>query len=540
MAKREGQGLQIAVIIFAMLTIILAITTYVFFAQSQTAQKDLDSKTKQMADLQGQVGKLNARLTVMKAALGVGDVTPADVELAKGQAGDDAEVKLVLDQFAQDMALIGDQVPDGTKSYRTMMTVLKTSLEKKNASLADLNQQMRDMTAAKDKAVQDQTQRAQVAVDSADKAKKDYEEQGVQFTAFRTQMDEEKAKLATQITKTQTDVKGQLATMSKEKDDAIKGYATQQSTISDMRKRMTDLEKRVDIKDLFEHPDGRIKLVNQRQRLVWIDVGSADGLMRQTTFSIYDHDENGVSSAKSKGRIEVVSLGDHLSEARILDDTPANPIIAGDIIHTPAWSPGQRVHFALAMKMDINKDRIDDYDMVKNIIQMNGGVIDAELRPNPDGTLTRTGDITVNTRYFVQGEKPGEATNPKLMDQFNAFAGERDRYGVETISVDKLLSLMGWKAEEKVVTLAGPRASGGGDFRKRAPGKTQPAATAPATESPGTPPPPAATDPFAPGAAPAAPARPAPGADTDPFAVPAAPAAKPAAGADTDPFAAPK
>jgi len=143
MAKREGQGLQIAVIIFAMLTIILAITTYVFFAQSQTTQKTLDGKTKQMADLQGQVGKLNARLTVMKAALGVGDVTAADVDLAKGQAGDDAEVKQVLDQLTQDMAVIGDQAPEGTKSYRTMLTVLMNSLKAKNASLADLNQQMR-------------------------------------------------------------------------------------------------------------------------------------------------------------------------------------------------------------------------------------------------------------------------------------------------------------------------------------------------------------------------------------------------------------
>jgi len=78
----------------------------------------------------------------------------------------------------------------------------------------------------------------------------------------------------------------------------------------------------------------------------------------------------------------VVNVGEHISEARILEDKPSNPIIAGDIVHTPAWSPGQRVHFALAMKMDINKDRIDDYDMVKNIILLNGGVIDAELRPD--------------------------------------------------------------------------------------------------------------------------------------------------------------
>ena len=34
--------------------------------------------------------------------------------------------------------------------------------------------------------------------------------------------------------------------------------------------------------------------------------------------------------------------------------------------------------------MDINRDSMDDYDMVKNIIMLNGGVIDAELRPDGD------------------------------------------------------------------------------------------------------------------------------------------------------------
>src|SRR3954452_10525065 len=215
MAKREGQGLQIAVIIFAMLTIILAITTYVFFAQSQTAQKDLDSKNKQLADAQSNLGKANARVTIMKAALGVGDVTPADVDLAKGQVGDDTDVKLVLDQFAQDMALIGeDAAPQGSKSYRTMITVLMNSLNKKNASLADLNQQMRDQQAAKDKLVKDETDRAQVAVDASEKAKEDYKNQFTEFTSARAQMDEEKAKLNAQISKTQNEAKQNMASLS--------------------------------------------------------------------------------------------------------------------------------------------------------------------------------------------------------------------------------------------------------------------------------------------------------------------------------------
>ena len=102
---------------------------------------------------------------------------------------------------------------------------------------------------------------------------------------------------------------------------------------------------------------------------------------------------------------------------------------------------------------------------------------------------------------------------------------------MEKIPVEKLLSLMGWKAEARTVELAGSRA--GNDFRKRTPGKTQPAdgtGPAPAADAPAAP---AAADPFA---APAG-AAPTPAA-ADPFAAPAAGKGAPAA--EADPFAAPK
>jgi hypothetical protein len=214
-----------------------------------------------------------------------------------------------------------------------------------------------------------------------------------------------------------------------------------------------------------------------------------------------------------------------MSEARILDDKPSKPIIAGDVIESPAWSPGQRVHFAMAMKMDINKDRIDDFEKVKSIIEMNGGMVDAWLRVGPDGKIDRHGEIGVNTRYFVQGEIPSEATTADLQKQFNAFDADRERFNVKKIPLQDLLAMMGWRADEKTVELAGSR----GAFMKRSPGKAEPAATpadAPASE--GTTPAPAAApvDPFG-TPAPAGPA-------VDPFGAP--PAAKPA---DADPFGSP-
>jgi len=87
MAQREGQGLQIAVISFAMLTIILAITTYVFYAQSQTAQKDLEAKTKNLNEKQSEVNKLKYQVATMQYVLGVKDVNLQDVDLAEKTAG---------------------------------------------------------------------------------------------------------------------------------------------------------------------------------------------------------------------------------------------------------------------------------------------------------------------------------------------------------------------------------------------------------------------------------------------------------------------
>ena len=365
MAQREGQGLQIAVISFAMLTIILAITTYVFYAQSQTAQKDLEAKTKNLNEKQNEVNKLKYQVATMQYVLGVKDVNLQDVDLAEKTAGGaDPIAKEVLDNFNSDLAAVGDQIgADGAKSYRAINTALMAALNKKNASVADAMEQSRKLAADKDAAEQAAKARADAADAAQASAVADYDKEKQTFVAFRAQNEEEKNKLAAQITEGQKKAKESFDRVATEKDVFVKTATQQQGTIKKLMDQVKENEKEKN--SLFESPDGHIIMVNQRLRMVSIDVGRTDGLLRQTTFSVFDHNENGVSNAKPKARIEVVSLGDRMSEARILDDTPANPIIKGDVIFTPAWSPGQRVHFALAMKMDINKDRIDDYDMIE-------------------------------------------------------------------------------------------------------------------------------------------------------------------------------
>lgn len=520
MAAREGQGMKIATIIFAFLTIVLAVTTFMFYAQAQTALKEKTDAQNARQQSDQESNKLKYRLAAMNYVLGLKGATEQEVEIAKGAAGEDADATEILNNYKNDMAALGDQAaPDGgPKNYRTMSSILVAALNKKNLSVADANAQTRKAREELDATVKAETLRASEAVAARDKASNDLNAERATYISTREEMEKRagalQVTLSDSIQKAKTDyeeVSGALKKSQEKAGNLIRTVELQRDRI-----KQDETEK----VSLFERPDGRVTRVNQGLQQVWIDVGREDGLLRQTTFAVYDHNESGVASSKPKGSIEVVSLGDRLSEAKIIEDSPANPIISGDAIHTVAWSPGQRIHFALAGKMDINGDGVDDYDLVRNIIRINGGEIDAELRP--DGV--RTGKISVNTRYLVRGNV--EASK-ELLDKFAAMSDEVKQFGTDTKSVKDLLALMGWKADERMVDLGGNKA---GAFRKRQPGKTEPAAkpatdaAAPTTPAATSPSPASSADPFG-SAAPAA----------DPFGAAPAPKAAPPA-ENVDPF----
>lgn len=208
-----------------------------------------------------------------------------------------------------------------------------------------------------------------------------------------------------------------------------------------------------------------------------------------------------VKKLESKGRIEVVRIvGPHQAECRILEDKASDPILPGDWIHSPAWSPGQRLHFALVGFMDIDGDQDSDRETIRHVITMNGGVIDTEIK---DDGIRDTGKMSVNTRYVVVGDV-SETGNLKITNRdaykktYNAFVDEMTLFSVEKISVQQLLDMMGWKPEEKTTGLGGgidtgfrPRTPYGGKAAAPkvpgAPGEAAPPAGAPSEPGPATP-----------------------------------------------------
>ena len=119
----------------------------------------------------------------------------------------------------------------------------------------------------------------------------------------------------------------------------------------------------VDVQDF----QGKIVEVSKGGDTVYINLGRADGLRPSVRFGVVNSDESRVTDAQPKARIEVVEVisgSEHLSRCKVLSDRTPITILRGDSIYSPAWQPGRKVEFALAGKLDINGDGIDDRETI--------------------------------------------------------------------------------------------------------------------------------------------------------------------------------
>lgn len=439
-ANRESTGLQVALILFVMITVALSVTTFVYYKAADKSEKEatrLQAEAASALDGLKQTDRENQAYRYMIA--GVGSKTIVD-EIS----GED--FMAVRDQYVKDMETYGGALPEEERIYSALPGHLLTYLQQRNEQISELNKQIAEknkeivQVEAREKQAKDDALKAAATSDAqlADERRK-FNEARAAFTKTIAQRDQ-----------LMNDKNGEIETLTNKeaqlRDTFDKTVTKAQQNIDNLKTKIKTMEG-----ETFEIPDGRVTWVNQRDGFVWISVGLADGLRRQTTFSIYNQDENGIDAEASKGSIEVTRLIDqHLAEARILNiEAISDPILPGDVIFSPVWRPGRRLGFALAGLLDIDNDGRSDRDLVRNLITMNGGVIHAEAHDNGEVT----GAITHNTRYIVSGEKPDETSDAAVLAGYSRLTDDARAQGTQELTLDQLLSLMGWEGQARTVNL---------------------------------------------------------------------------------------
>jgi hypothetical protein len=446
-ANREAQGLQIALIVFVMCTVVLGLMTFVFFNQSNeatTIAKNANEAQKKADD--------SLRSVIL------------DVEKLKILIGQkpDVKVDVVTTDFEADMAKYGATIPPDKKNYRQALEFFKTTYDAANVERAVLKEEVDKLKThiATYEAGKEQEIVALKAAETKSVA---------ELAAARAQFNEElaaKVREKQELEDKNKNVLDEAATIKeeakKEQDRLVKEVVKLQEKIRVLTDELAKYRKTD-----FIVGYGAISLVNQRNRTVWINLGRADELRSGVSFSVKAANQGTESGEATKGRIEVTEiLGPHLAEARILEDSLVHPLVPGDQIYTSLWHPGIHEHYAIGGFIDLDNDGNDDRDIIRDLITQAGGIIDAEA----DGEK-RVGAMTVNTRFVIVGTPPRE----KGQSIYSDLLSEADKLKIDRISVEKFLDRAGWKDPQQVMRygrygnaskMVPPRPDGGVPYSK--------------------------------------------------------------------------
>lgn len=187
--------------------------------------------------------------------------------------------------------------------------------------------------------------------------------------------------------------------------------------------------------------DWRIVRMDARGTNPYINLGSADNVKPQLTFSIHSVGADGRPNPEPKGTLEVVNVvGPHLSQTHItsLKDRNRDPVVERDVLYNPSWDPNIKKHVAIAGIIDLTGDGRDSLsEFIRNLERQNV-VVDAYVDPK-DGTVK--GQVTFRTDYLIIGDNP--ESQKKIVD-------DAKKYGVPSMGLYRYLDMIGYRLPHSV------------------------------------------------------------------------------------------
>ncbi len=355
---------------------------------------------------------------------------------------------------------------------------------------------------------------ADASAKAAKKATDQLKDERASFDQKLAELNRKSAEDMSGYIKTIESLRAEIARLGGQKEDVVKTASAERKQFEEQLAKKQNKEKglleqldqkRSVIEDLKSKgvgtaPKGwqnewKIVSIGKSGKTVYLNLGSADHVTPQLTFSIHSVGPDGGPVPVSKGSVEVVRVESaHLSQAQVLTvkDPDRDPIVAGDILYNPTWRPTLKKHVALVGVIDLTGDGRDStYELIRNLDRQNV-VVDAYVDPREK--VIKGPGITVQTDFLIVGSSPREITGEGHEAQKDAqrrqeaeeakLVKQAKENGVQQINLRDYLESIGYRLPQTPVELAKPEAA---EPTPVAPKKAEkpPAETAPAEEKPG-------------------------------------------------------
>jgi hypothetical protein len=403
------QSFSIALIVFVMLTFVLAVTTYLFFKKADENLKLMEAKQKEASD--ANTKRLEAeknRLELVKDVLGFPeDMGNPEILERKRDTIDDAFGKH-LEQPTYDGAVewLSSSIQ---KHYEAMSSVQaekdrfaaekKALADKHDAELKTLSDSRKK---AQDEQEEERKKRQEVETTAAATIKKiEQEREGAQSQVRRLKLIGEKIAEAKPYLSLDRQQKWpgdgeaadgdrderRVAVLLDEMRDRERTIVRLNQVIAQLRVADPALQTTVlaaSPKDeRVDKFDGRILSVNELDRTVLVSFGRTTGLRTGLKFNVYDPTDPQPQLGSRKAVVEVVAIeSDSLVRCRVRQDAVRDPIIPGDVVATSLWSPGTPLEVVIVGIAQFGGSPEGDRKRLEQLVERVGGTVAESVSPS--------------------------------------------------------------------------------------------------------------------------------------------------------------
>ena len=513
-AANESQGLKIAVAVFIALTVILMVSSYFLFTNGQSAEAKMQSAEEALRKAKAAQDLAVNQYDTLRNKIGVkaSEIEPANEEISAQMKKMAERIGAALEpvnnavQKAKQANLQGPELDEAAQNVQKGVSSFQSEPNKTYMSaierMAEIFENMSMLTTEMAlnyvnlrRSLESATSVAKSQVDTqtgaASKAHAETLEENKRHEEERSTLLTKVDQLQTALDKVQNELLAAKTEITRQSED----FARQRETFLAIQRELRDKNERNN-ENILDRPDGYVQYVDYETKEVLVSLTRRMGAKPQMKMTIFDAKSPGIPTEKPKGNIELTSVGETSSHARIVKtDNSIDPIRVGDIVYSPSWSPNQPTRFALVGKMDVNRDGRDDRQELKRMIQESGGVVDFDLPPGDLGKPI--GAINPRIDWYVIDDRPpfrdifAKQTDSAVAQQAKDQKSSSDAVkecrlnGIRPMTIGKLLAYLGYDMNSPV--LGRTEAYDSGAMRRltapRHAAEAQPKAAAPATKA---------------------------------------------------------
>lgn len=376
-----NSAIKVALIVFVALTVLSLGGTIFMYTQ----QEDLKAKTKIDATRADDASRKEREARDQLARF-IKAVTGKEIN--EGPAIEQAmkDLKAGLKEVAGDEMLKSAGVGEETALLAAMKTVYtqfdaaRRSLEESNAAkdalqaeLAQKNEDFKKIGSDFDGNIQ--------------KLRDDYDKLQKSSDTMHRQWQDDTASFETKRQIQLEEGEQQLGRERERRQAAEQETEKSQKRIKELVNTLASFRPKSDQLDVMKIADGQIVRTVIGENIVYISLGTKEGIKRGMTFAVYSRDQKIPDGGQGKAGIEVVEPFEEVSECKVIRSSRHDPVKEGDLIGNPVFDRSRKYNFLVAGDFDLDLDGVAEDrggEQVAHLISGAGGNVVKKLDTQTD------------------------------------------------------------------------------------------------------------------------------------------------------------